>query len=124
VSGKSRRTYSLAASTSAEYEINRVPRPSGYAKVSVTLEPCLESLASQVLVEVTMDKAWHLLTFHGYTTGEALNVSPAVEEASQKRAVEGIRKGAEEALQYYLDAPVDYVRIVVNEITFHPSVTT
>jgi hypothetical protein len=117
------RSYVLIAPVSAEYERDKGPMPSGYAKVCITLEPCPESSASQVVIEANVDKSWRLSEFRNHT-GEILKTSVEIEKACQEDAIVGIKEGAEAVLQTYLSTPVDQVKIVIQEMGFHPVYST
>ena len=77
------KSYSLATSVSVEYERDEKIVPSGFAKISFTLEPHLESLASRVILETNIEESWHLLEFHNHRN-ELLETSPEIEKACQK----------------------------------------
>jgi len=125
VTKNSEKSYSLIAPVSVEYERDKKPMPSGFAKISLTLEPCSENMTLKVVIEANIDDgSWQLLEAHNATTGEVLEVSPEIEKGLWEEALVGINEGAEAALQNYLDLPVRQVKVVVKKIAFHPVYST
>ena len=118
------KTYSLTAPVSAAYERDKKYMPSGYAKVSLTLVPDPSSSLLRATIEANMDGIWRLLEYQSPVNGQLHIVSPEIEKSLWKEAIVGINEGAEVALQGYLDLPVRQVKVVVNEIVFHPVYST
>jgi hypothetical protein len=117
------RAYTLLKPVSAEYTRDVRPFPSGYARVSIIIQPRVDHSAAPLVIEIDPDWSWNILEVRDIKS-QVHEIPLEIEEGLRGEAIEGIRVGAETALLGYFDASIHGVEVIVRGITFHPVYST
>lgn len=116
------KNYRLNKAVRAEYERDKGPLPSGYAKVSLTLVPVSSMVSTKVTVSIELEESWHLLEHE--LEGDCWKMLTEVEKQLQLEAVKGIKEGVATAFENFTFGRVTGIEVIVNGIFFHPMYST
>jgi translation elongation factor EF-G len=106
-------TYQLKESLVAEYEWNKGPMPSGYAKLRLRLQ---SGLSEGAIVQVATPPN-SILNIRPTKDAEEDPPNQSLKEGFMRMVVRGVIKGANEALAQSLDKPVADVIVVLEQVT-------
>ncbi len=109
-----RSAYRLKQSLITEYEWNKGPMPSGYAKLRLQLRP---NLRDEKVAEIVIPPSM-ILKVRPTEYAKKKPLHNSVEEAAfTEMVVKGVMEGVREALTQSLDKPVIYVTVALEEVT-------
>lgn len=113
------KNYNLIEPIETEYELNRGPRPSGYAKIKQKLLPTSKfgQGSSGLVIHADVEKIGKIRKESSYEKLPENKLCGYIPQYTQM-AMSGIQVGCVEALRDSLDYPVTNVDIFVEEIVF------
>ncbi len=116
---QNRRCYTVISTVAGEYERDVLPMPSGYAKVSLTLEPLAGPTPPASMVTLHSDARFLILQGPVVKTSAPISLDEQMTRALLRNALTGVSRGANEALNEHLDRSVIQVKVQVHELLFH-----
>lgn len=109
--------YRVSSELSIDYEYDKGPRPSGYAKLKMRIVPKIDKVNGTSLV-VADSLLWKVSKKY-YDKDADKEVSEFI-----AKIIEGVQQGAIEALADTLDHPVIDVRVIVDVLVIDPVYST
>jgi hypothetical protein len=123
MSPKTQKYQSLREPVSSEYERDLKPRPSGYAKVSITLIPRGGDSKTVVDIDTDLSESWELIEIRD-SNNRPHKVASETELALQQEALLGITQGATAVIQEVLGDWAGPITLVIHQIVYHPVYST
>jgi translation elongation factor EF-G len=108
------RTYQLTKTLVTEYEWDRGPMPSGYAQLTLQIQPTSSEKAP--LVTIRSERIWRVRPTE-YAKKTGAHEAERLIARFMPTIIKGVRQGVEDALTHSLKYPVTNITAILEQVT-------